>query len=391
MPETTTEKPVYNINNPFMAQLVENRLLTGEGSNKETRHYAVDISGSGMTYTCGDSLGIYARNRPEDVQDILDVMDVSGDEPVELPKLDAPVPFREALSDRLYYLSGSTPNLLKLFREKATDPLEQARLDELLSPDNVDDTRDYLYERHLVDLLHSFKSARFTPQEFTKLCKRLVPRLYSIASSPTQYPQHVHLTIASVRYSTLGRERVGVGSTYLADRVLMRQPVLPVFVASSHFGLPEDDATDIIMVGPGTGVAPFRAFLQERQARGATGRNWLFFGEQHRATDFLYEDDFNTFLQDGTLSRLDLAWSRDQAQKVYVQDKIRQNKDEFWSWFDNGAILYICGDKERMSRDVEQVLVSIAIEKGAVADDPTEIKKWIKDLKKSRRYQLDVY
>ncbi len=390
MSETKTEAPVYSINNPFMASLVEYRCLTAEGSNKETRHFAVDISKSGMSYTCGDSLGIFPRNRDKDVEDILDALEAKGDEPVQLPKLEEPVSFREALSDRLYYLSGLTPKHLKAFREKVTDPLEETRLDDLLNPDSLENTKAYLHERHMIDLLHNFKSAKFSPQEFVGLCKRLVPRLYSIASSPAQYPEEVHLTIASVRYSTLGRERVGVGSTFLADRVPLNQPVLPVFIATSHFGLPEDDK-DIIMVGPGTGVAPFRAFLQERRARGARGRNWLFFGEQHEKTDYLYREEFQDFLKDGTLERLDLAWSRDQAQKVYVQDKIREHKDEFWSWLDSGAILYVCGDKERMSRDVEQVLVSIACEHRVVENEPTKIKKWIKELKKSRRYQLDVY
>ncbi len=384
-----TDKQTFSLNNPFPAKLVENRLLNCEGSEKETRHLVVDISGSGMTYNCGDSLGVFPKNRPSDVKAMLNALGANGEELVLLPRQQDPIRLYDALESRLYFLAGPTRRFVEAVLEKATAANERQHLEQILSEgDGLD---QYLYERHYIDILEEHPSARFTPQEIVPHLKRLVPRLYSIASSPTRYPEEIHLTVAVVRYRTLNRDRVGVGSTHLVDRVTLGTPELPVFVASSHFNLPEDDSQDIIMVGPGTGVAPFRSFLQEREARGATGRNWLFFGEQRRACDYLYEDEFEGWRKNGLLSRLDLAFSRDQEHKVYVQHRIQENKDEFWEWFSNGATLYICGDKARMARDVEDTLVKIAIEKGAVEDDDAAIKAWIRDLKKQKRYQLDVY
>lgn len=384
------EQTQHSLNNPFIAQLLENRQLNGAGSQKETHHLVVDISGSGMQYSSGDSLGVFPKNRDQDVRDFLDALGAHGSELVTLPRQDEPVTLREALEGRLYYLAGPTKKFLEAVLEKVTEKHERMHLQDLL--DGEDEALgNYLYERHYCDILEEHPSARFTAQEIVQHLKRLVPRLYSIASSPTLHPDHVHLTVAVVRYRTRERDRVGVASTHLVDRVTLNARCLPVFVASSHFRLPDDPATDVIMVGPGTGVAPFRAFLQEREATGAPGRNWLLFGDQHRATDYLYGEEFEAWHASGHLARLDLAWSRDQAQKVYVQHKLWDARDAFWDWFANGATLYICGDKARMARDVEDTFVRIAVAKGAIADDPAATKAWLRDLKKSRRYQLDVY
>lgn len=350
----------------------------------------IDIRGSGLSYSCGDSLGIFPHNRPEDVESMLSALKLSPEALLQLPNEAEPVSLHEALRSRFYYLSGVTRGFLAKVREKVSDPSEQARLDHLLDTANALELSDYIENHHHDDVLRDFSSAAFTPEEVPGLFRRLSPRLYSIASGPAAYPDEIHLTIGVVRYETLNRQRVGVASTYAVDRVPLNEPVLPVFVAKSHFGLPSSE-TDMIMIGPGTGIAPFRGFLQERQALKAPGRNWLFFGDRHVATDFIYKDELLRWQEDGTLSELSLAWSRDSDKRVYVQHLLWQQRDRFWEWFSNGASLYLCGDKSGMARDVEETFVRIAVSKGAVADDPDATNAWIRDLKKSRRYQLDVY
>jgi sulfite reductase (NADPH) flavoprotein alpha-component len=238
-------------------------------------------------------------------------------------------------------------------------------------------------------LLAEFPSAKLTPQEFTDHLRRLMPRLYSIASSPKLYPAEVHLTVATVRYTTNHRERVGVCSTFLADRVHAGATPVPVFVSNSHFGVPDDGARDMIMVGPGTGIAPFRAFLQERVATAAKGRHWVFFGEQHRATDYIYEEEWAAWLAQGQLTRIDTAFSRDQIVKVYVQDRMRENAAELWNWIQNGANFYVCGDAKRMAKDVDQTLHDIIAGQGRM--DVAAAADYVKQMKKDKRYQRDVY
>lgn len=381
---------VYTKDNPFPARLKENRLLNHPGTAKETRHYAVDISGSGLTYKVGDSLGIYPTNRPTEVAEIIERLGATGEEPVSPAalKLPAPVPLREALAARLT-LAGPTRKLLEAVAARATAPVEKEKLAALLAPGAEEVGRLFLAERECVDLLAEFPSAKFTPQEFVDHLRRMVPRLYSIASSPRVFPNEIHLTVGTLRYLTNHRERVGVCSTFLSDRVQLGSTPVPVFISHSHFGLPEDGARDIIMVGPGTGIAPFRAFLQEREAAGARGRDWLFFGDQHRATDYLYEKDWAGWLAKGRLTRLDTAFSRDQPRKIYVQDRMRENAAELWKWIEAGACFYVCGDAKRMAGDVDQALHDIVAEQGgmnvAAADG------YVKQMKKDRRYQRDVY
>jgi len=381
----------YTKDNPFPAKLVENRLLTQPGSAKETRHFVVDITGSGLSYQVGDSLGVFPSNRPVEVAEILEALGATGDELVTptMLKLTEPISLHEALTHRLA-LAGPTARLLKLLAEKAGDPAEMTRLNALLAPEAKDELKGYLDERHYIDVLREFPSARPSPQELTDLMRKLMPRLYSIASSPRVSPEGVHLTVAVVRYELNGRERVGVCSTHLADRWPLDEGATPVFVSHSHFGLPEDHADrDIIMVGPGTGIAPFRAFVQERVAVGAQGRNWVFFGDQKRGTDYLYEDEWENYLAQGQVARLDLAWSRDQEKKIYVQDKMRAAAAELWAWLQGGAYFYVCGDAKRMAKDVDQALQDIVAGQGGMT--PEAAADYVKQLKKDKRYQRDVY
>ncbi|MCB1121294.1 MAG: sulfite reductase subunit alpha [Verrucomicrobiae bacterium] len=380
--------PAYDKNNPYLACLSQNRQLNREGSAKDTRHLVVDLGDSGIEYSCGDSLGVYPLNRAEEVEEIITAMDLTGEEKVVIPRTELVMTFRKALFSAVS-LAGPTRRTLMAIAEEARNPEERARLAELLQEENKLATAVYLENRHFIDLLEEFPSARFSPQEFIDSLRKLMPRLYSIASSPTRYPAEVHLTVAVVRYETNGRERHGVCSTFLADRVEMAEGKVPVFVAKSHFSLPEDSSTPMIMVGPGTGIAPFRAFLQERIDTGATGRNWLFFGDRHQATDYLYGEEFEAMKAEGHLQRLDLAWSRDQEHKVYVQDKMLESGTELWSWLQEGAYFYVCGDAKRMAKDVDTALHTIAMEQGGLTGEDAEA--YLKVLKKEKRYQRDVY
>jgi sulfite reductase (NADPH) flavoprotein alpha-component len=279
--------------------------------------------------------------------------------------------------------------MVETLAARAADPAEKAKLEGLLAPEAKDLLAGFLHEREFIDLLVEFPSARLQPQELVDHMRRLMPRLYSIASSPRAHPQDIHLTVAVARYRTNGRDRVGVCSTFLADRVTVGETPTPVFVSHSHFGPPEDGARDAIMVGPGTGIAPFRAFLQDRAASGATGRNWLFFGDQKRATDFLYEEDWERWKREGILTRIDTAFSRDQLLKVYVQDRMREGAAELWAWIKGGAYFYVCGDAKRMAKDVDVALHDVIAGQGNMT--PAEAADYVKAMKKEKRYQRDVY
>lgn len=384
------EGPTYSKDHPFPAQVTESRMLTKPGSGKETRHFVVNIAGSGMHYKAGDSLGIFPSNRDSEVDELLQILGASGDELVSpaMLRLSAPITLREALTSRLA-LGGPTGKIIATLAEKATDPAEKTRLLGLLAPESKEVLTSFLHERQFVDLLLEFPSARLTPQEFVDHLRKLMPRLYSIASSPRVHPSDIHLTIAVVRYQTNHRERVGVCSTFLADRVQVGTSACPVFVSHSHFGPPPDGSKDAIMVGPGTGIAPFRAFVQDRIASGATGRNWVFFGDQHRATDFLYEEEWSAWLSEGKIARLDTAFSRDQLQKIYVQDRMRENAAELWAWIKAGGYFYVCGDAKRMAKDVDVALHEIVAQQGNM--DAAAATDYVKQMKKEKRYQRDVY
>lgn len=380
--------PQFTKDHPFPARLAENRLLSKPGSAKETRHLVVDVRGSELAYKAGDSLGVFPTNRQSEVGEILERLGATGNESVLLPRTTEPLRFADALATKLA-LGGPTRKILEVLAAKATAEGDREKLTTLLTPENKEVCASFLEQREFVDLLAEFPSARPTPQELVESMRRLMPRLYSIASAPQVHPTEIHLTVAIVRYETNHRERVGVCSTFLSDRATIGETAVPVFVSHSHFGPPADGAKDVIMVGPGTGIAPFRAFMQERVATGAAGRNWLFFGDQHRATDFLYEDEWNEYVAKGQLTRFDTAFSRDQLLKVYVQDRMRENAAELWRWISGGAHFYVCGDAKRMAKDVDQTLHDIIAEQGhmeiAAAGD------YVKQMKKDKRYQRDVY
>lgn len=384
------DSSAYSKDRPFPAQLTENRLLSKPGSAKETRHFVIDLRGSGLTYKAGDSLGVFPSNRAEEVEEILQRLGARGDEWVSpaMLKLAEPIPLRAALSDSLA-LAKPTRRMVEVLAARATDAAERARLSGLLAADAKDVLNGYLEQREFVDLLTEFPSVQISPQEFVDNLRKLMPRLYSIASSPRVYPSEVHLTVATVRYESNHRQRVGVCSTFLSDRVQVGSTPVPVFVSHSHFGPPADGARDCIMVGPGTGIAPFRAFVQDRVASGATGRNWLFFGDQKKGTDFLYEEEWQHYLARGQLTRLDTAFSRDQLLKIYVQDRMREHAAEIWEWLKGGAYFYVCGDAKRMAKDVDIALHDIVADKSGQGAEYAV--SYVKEMKKEKRYQRDVY
>jgi len=385
--ESEQEAPTFDKDNPFAAKITENRLLNKEGSSKDTRHFVVDISGSGLRYTCGDSIGIYPTNDSAYVENVLSTLNFTGDEMVVVPKVDRALPLRAALMHKLSLAGPSKKFFQTLLAKCGENELVEAR--RYLEPGSRKELMAYLEQRELIDFFEEIPSARWEPQELVNLMKRLVPRLYSIASSPTLHPNDVHLTVAIVRYQTNGRDRNGVCTTYMTDRVKLDDPSVPIFIASSHFGLPEDMGKDVIMVGPGTGIAPFRAFLQERDTRNDFGRNWLFFGDQHASTDYLYCEELESWQKDGFIQNLSLAFSRDQEEKVYVQHKMLDKGKELWDWLESGAFFYVCGDAKRMAGDVDTALHQIAQEHGGL--DEAGAKSYFKDLKNSKRYQRDVY
>ena len=332
----------FGKSNPFPAILKTNRVLNAADSAKETRHLEIILEGSGLEYEVGDALGVVPANCPDFVREILDAAGLDGEEAVKAPD------------------GHEMPLRLALLQKFDLKPF-------------------------LADLPQKAASAA----DFVSPLRKLQPRLYSISSSPKAHPGEVHLTVAVVRYELNGRARKGVCSTFFADRVGPDTKV-PVFVHKSpSFKLPADGSKPIIMVGPGTGVAPFRAFLEERRAVAATGRNWLFFGDQREACDFLYSEELKAMKEDGFLTRLDTAFSRDQAQKIYVQDRMIQNASELWSWLQEGAYFYVCGDAKRMAKDVDAALHKIAETAGSFSAE--QAADYVKQLKSEKRYLRDVY
>lgn len=363
--------------NPFPARLITNRKLNAKGSEKETRHFEISLEGSNLRYEPGDALGIWPANCPELVAGILDALSCDGEEAVTTAK--GEMPLRQALTT-FYDICRPTPELLQ--HVAVDNPSPRA----LLAPERKEELKKWLYGRGVVDLLLENPSVKFPAREFAALLKPFAPRLYSISSSPAAHSGQVHLTVNIVRYESLGRVRKGVASTFLADRA----EAIPIFVqASNHFRLPANGDTPIIMVGPGTGIAPFRSFLHERRAAGATGKNWLFFGEQRAVADFYYREELEQMFSDGHLTRLSTAFSRDQAQKIYVQHRMIENAAELWSWLESGAHFYVCGDATRMAKDVDDALHRIVETGGGKNVD--DAKAYVAKLKAERRYQRDVY
>jgi sulfite reductase (NADPH) flavoprotein alpha-component len=374
---------LYSRKNPFPAKLLTNHKLTADGSAKDTRHFEIDLTGSGLAYEVGDSLGVFATNNASLVEELLGVLGFSGTEQVTDPN-GQPVSLRDALLSH-YVITEPDKKLLAAIAEK--DP-SAAKFTGFVTPEGKADLESYLWGRGVIDPLVEHPAAKFTPEEFVKLLRKLQPRLYSIASSQKAHPSQVHLTVAAVRYESHGRKREGVCSTFLADRVGTGS--VPVFVhTAKHFRVPEDPATPVIMVGPGTGIAPFMAFLQERKATGATGKNWLFFGDQKAATDFLYREELEAWQKEGVLHKLSTAFSRDQAEKIYVQHRMLEAAEELYSWLEQGGYFYICGDASRMAKDVDTALHQVVEKAGGKS--PEEAAAYVEELKKSKRYRKDVY
>ena len=384
------EAPVYTRNNPYISTVAENRLLNGADSDKETRHIVFSLEKS-MEYTPGDSIGVLPENRAESVSEVLAALSFTGEERV-LDHYKVEISFEEALRTRLSIgalTRGSIGQYAKLAGAVNVGSRGVAELKALVGPENKAKAEEYCYGREFIDLITDFPGAVASPQELFNVLQRLVPRLYSIASSQRAHAGVAETSIRVVRYESHGREREGVCSGQLGERTPVGTK-LPVFLhTNQNFRLPEDGTTPVIMVGPGTGVAPFRAFLEERQAMGAKGDNWLFFGDQHEATDFLYREQFQAMVADGTLTRLDLAFSRDQKEKIYVQDRMREHAAELYAWMERGAYFYVCGDATRMAKSVELALAD-TIANGAGITPEAAVER-IKAMKRERRYQQDVY
>jgi sulfite reductase (NADPH) flavoprotein alpha-component len=359
-----------------------NRRLNPE-SEKDTRHFELDLTGWGLSYEVGDSMAIYPTNDSRLVDEILHAIGATGDEIVPSTRKGETLPLRDALS-RDYSITQPTPKLLKAIAQRASGaPL----LNELLEPERKADLENYLWGMEVIDFLKQHRSIHFTAEEFVGLLSKLQPRLYSIASSLKAFPDQVHFIIDVVRYTSHGRVRGGVCSTFMADRA--EGIPVPVYPSSSKFRMPEDPATPMIMIGPGTGVAPFRAFLQERRALGARGKSWLFFGAQRESCDYFYKADFDELKSQGYLTALHCAFSRDQAHKIYVQTRMQENAAELWRWLDEGAHFFVCGDAKRMAKDVDAMLHQIVEKEGGKTAE--QAAEYVEAMKKEKRYKRDVY
>ena len=381
-PAIKSASPLGSRDRPALATLVDAHPLNRPGSDKDVRHVVFDLSATDLFYEAGDSLGVFARKNPALVQSVLDRLGASGEEMVAFDG--EALPLRQVLLAKVDIARPSDECLEFL----ATRAFNEEDVRALLALARGEGRPD-LAEADLLDLLMAFPSVMPSLPGLLASLDRLQPRLYSIASSPKAHPREVHLTVSAVRWDANERQRTGIGSCYLAD---FAKPgdVIPIFIQKSHgFAPPADDSAPAIMVGPGTGIAPFRAFLEEREARGAKGPNWLFFGDQKRSNDFLYEDQIVDWQRRGTLARLDLAFSRDQAEKIYVQHHMQENAAELWKWLGEGAHFYVCGDAKRMAKDVEDTLLGIAVAEGGKSE--AAAKAWLADLAKAGRYQRDVY
>ena len=423
----------WSAKNPYESTVTVNHILNGEGSKKETRHFVFDLGDSGLTYKAGDALGVIPVTSSELVEDVIVALGADADEIVETHV--GEMTLLDALSNHYEIHQANRKFVASIGNkfEAIGEPLEirivkrirtsvdsgQATMhwswsgDDDDYPDgfnpigsNVDPAfeqwkslssddkamSDYLWARDYIDVLNDFGHLGFSGQDFVDQIDRLKPRLYSIASSPDFELGTVHLTIAIVRYEGQGRGKTGLTTGYLADRVPEGTSNVRVFMSPTRsFILPEDGSKDIIMVGPGTGIAPFRAFLQQRQMDGATGRNWLFFGDWTEEGEFLYRDEIGAFVEDGTIDKLDLAWSREGPEKVYVQHLMAGHAAEIWEWIDNGGYFYVCGDKNHMAKDVHATLINICIEQGGLSEE--DAKQFVEQtlMREEKRYLRDVY
>ena len=381
-------KPLYNARNFFQARCDRNISLCGPGSDKDTRHIEISLAGSGLAYEAGDALAVKPVNDPHLVELTLKTLGFSGDETVKVKDADKPV--REALL-RDFQIHFAEKKFLAKLAEKGVE-----KIAELQKPENAAALEEYTSawnaSRDCADVLAEFPGVKFEPQEFTDTLRALNIRLYSIASSLKAHPEQVDLTVAAVRWNAHGRTRGGVCSTFLCERWRAGETAGVFGQLQKHFRMPENPDAPMIMVGPGTGVAPFRAFLEEREATGANGKNWLFFGERRSASEFFYRDQFEGWMKNGVLKHLDLAWSREtEDRKEYVQHRMHAEGAELWKWICDGAYFYVCGDKERMAKDVHEELIRIVQTHGGKS--PEEARAFVEEdlMKVQKRYRRDVY
>lgn len=376
----TAARPKWNRKNPYHAATVENRLLSRGGSAKEIRHFAFDLGDSQLAYEAGDALGVVPRNAPDLVAAMLTCLGAGADDPVA--GLDGPL--GEALAGQFEIVTPSRELIAALAERSASAELRNA-----VAGGVKEELEAFLWGRDTLDLLTLDPQPPMDVAEFVSFLKPLQHRAYSISSCPGAHPGEVHLTVAAVRWERDGRPHRGVCSTHLADALQVGDTV-PIFVSpNKSFRLPADDDAPVIMVGPGTGIAPFRAFLEERRVRGAGGRNWLFFGDQHRDRDFIYEDEISAMSASGLLTRLDLAFSRDQHEKIYVQSRMHENGKALYAWLEDGGYFYVCGDATRMAKDVDAALIEIVALHGALS--PDNAAAYVAELKRAKRYVRDVY
>jgi sulfite reductase (NADPH) flavoprotein alpha-component len=374
----TGEEPIYSKKNPFPATVLTVRNLCGPGSAKEVNHVEISLEGSALTYEVGDALGVVPQNCPALVADVLAVLGCDGEEAVTTPG--GEMPLRRALTE-CYDLGKPSPELLTLVGGGVSHPDTALESGHKAPP-------TLIQFHHVIDVL-VVTPTKPSPKDFVAKLKKIQPRLYSISSSPKAHPGQVHLTVGAVRYDKDGRSRKGVCSTFLAERAAAAGKVGVYVHANRGFRPPANGAAPVIMVGPGTGIAPFRAFLEERRATGATGRNWLFFGDQKSASDFLYREELVAMQATGLLTRLDLAFSRDQAEKIYVQHRMLENAAELYAWLEAGAHFYVCGDAARMAKDVDVALHQVIERAGGKS--PTAAADYVQGLKTAKRYARDVY
>ncbi|MCY9668401.1 assimilatory sulfite reductase (NADPH) flavoprotein subunit [Paenibacillus alginolyticus] len=381
--ESGTESE-YSRTNPFQAEVLENLNLNGRGSDRETRHIEISLEGSNLQYEPGDCLGIYPENHPRLVDELIEAMGWKSEELVTINKNGEKRTLREALL-RNYEITVLTKPLL----EQAAKLNASNGLQELLVAGREQDLKSYLSGRDLLDLVQDYSFKGVSAGEFVAILRKMPARLYSIASSSKAFPDEVHVTVRTVRYEARGRERYGVCSVQLAERIKSGE-TLPVYIQNNpNFKLPENPETPIIMIGPGTGVAPFRAFLGEREETGAEGKSWLFYGDQHFSTDFLYQIEWQKWLKDGVLTRMDVAFSRDTDQKVYVQHRMLEKSAELYKWLQEGASVYVCGDEKKMAHDVHATLATIIEQEGGFSSE--EAAEYLTRMQQQKRYQRDVY
>ena len=413
----------WSAKNPYMTKITENFILNGEGSRKETRHIVFELGDSGLDYKVGDALGVIAENPPHIVEELIEVQGWDRDMSVtthngertlyEALKKDFEVhmankKFVHSLAEKVVSSGMSiSMNMLSRTRNASTwqasddEPTPSALRPSAPSDDpaskveainaDADTIADYLWTRDYIDIMREF-DVRYTPEEFMELADKLKPRLYSIASSHDAHPGFVELTVGIVRFEYNGRARGGLCTQFMADEIDTSGAPIGVFMSpTKSFILPEDKETDIIMVGPGTGIAPFRAFMEQRVHDGGSGKNWLFFGDQSEKTEFYYKDEIESWIDEGHLYRFTTAWSRDQEEKIYVQHRLKEHGAEIWEWFERGAYFYICGDKQYMAKDVHRALIQIAIDHGGMSEDDAThfIEKTM--MKEQKRYLRDVY